>query len=147
MVFFYSWQLRKRHHFGEYDKQRFGPSYFIRTLLSLIFLTISIYFLQLAAEKKTSFRQAWQTNIWPVLFCHSFSIISNSAEQNWPLYWIGFKGTWLTPGLIIILSTYFLFIFYLEISVANYAYDLTLVAHFDTQDNPWGSKPIANFHW
>ena len=32
MMSFYSWQLRKRHHFGEHDKQTFGPSYFVTAL-------------------------------------------------------------------------------------------------------------------
>jgi hypothetical protein len=34
MSFLYSWQLRKIHHFGEHDKQIFGPSCFVRALKS-----------------------------------------------------------------------------------------------------------------
>ena len=32
----YSWQLRKRHHFGKHEKQTFVPSYFVTALVRIL---------------------------------------------------------------------------------------------------------------
>ena len=36
---FYSWELRKRHNFGELDKQISDPSYFVRALVKIVYST------------------------------------------------------------------------------------------------------------